>query len=316
MRRRRRVHAGATICHASLEVSHALHLPDADGVMVAGVSTLCLRAQMPSERCHITAGSHRRLQRDGAAGSSGEEEEGGGEKEALPCGLANAAGCSQTVSADTGEQHQDQKCPHAGQQQRHSLDTTETCGCSLIAAVAMWCFHSWRCQTCCPQLHAWVLDKHVTATHMACSVPQAMMAPADLLKSLLAMQKAGFELPDIAPNEIGLSIVTSWLHERFARLCSVGYRSEAPAADMGAHVVELLLLIINAGHTTCVALAVACWHSVDLHECYLFTDQSQMRSVQCRCWHAGAAGRRSGRCGRRRPACDPPRQRAGPQRAR
>lgn len=65
------------------------------------------------------------------------------------------------------------------------------------------------------------------------------MAPADLLKSLLAMQKSGFMLPDIAPNEIGLSIVTSWLHERFARLCSVGYRSEVPAADMGAHVVEL-----------------------------------------------------------------------------
>ena len=113
----------------------------------------------------------------------------------------------------------------------------------------------------------------MTSTHVACPVPQAMMAPADLLKSLLAMQKAGFKLPDIAPNEIGLSIVTSWLHERFARLCSVGYRSEVPAADMGAHVVERLQLIINCGPRQIQSdvLAVSCWRLVHLH-CHFLLD--------------------------------------------
>jgi hypothetical protein len=105
------------------------------------------------------------------------------------------------------------------------------------------------------------------------------MAPADLLKSLLAMQKAGFMLPDIAPNEIGLSIVTSWLHERFARLCSVGYRSEVPAADMGAHVVELLLLFIHVGHVRFIALAVSCRHLVDLHDISHLTNKQHCDAV-------------------------------------
>lgn len=74
-------------------------------------------------------------------------------------------------------------------------------------------------------------------------ISQATMAPADLLLSLLAMQTAGFEMPDIAlmPNAHGLSIVTSWLHERFARLCSAGYRPETPTPDfiMGALLAEL-----------------------------------------------------------------------------
>lgn len=62
------------------------------------------------------------------------------------------------------------------------------------------------------------------------------MAPADLLRSLLAMQSAGFDLPASAmePNEFGLSLITDWLHARFARLCSAGYRPETPVPEFNS----------------------------------------------------------------------------------
>ena len=47
------------------------------------------------------------------------------------------------------------------------------------------------------------------------------------------MRHAGFVLPAEAlePDVYGLTLVTGWLHARFARLCSAGYRPETPVPD-------------------------------------------------------------------------------------
>lgn len=219
----------------------------------------------------ITAGGHRCLQGDGAAGSSGGA--------LLPCTLSNASGSSTAVSADTGKQRQGPRLPS-----RYIAAKTPSEHQFLVVEAAV----AYSLPPCAlPSMlpAAGCVNNHMSRPQTACSIPpQATMAPADLLKSLLAMQKAGFVLPDIAPNEIGLSIVTSWLHERFARLCSVGYRSEVPAADMGAHIVERLLLIITMGHVTCVVLAMFCWlWCTCMNATYLTTKQDgdEVRNAFC-----------------------------------